>query len=194
MTDAGRVMGLDVARALAGRFVGLIAPYAERILVVGSIRRGREQVHDVDLLAIPKFEKKKDWFGGLVEVNLLTTEVDRLIEAKVVEARKKKNGTTMVGKGVAFLEFEGYPVDLYYASEETWFGLMQIRTGSAAFNQSIASKALHDGRRLHADGYGVSDETGRRLDDGKSEESIFAALRMRYYRPDEREILSGEKP
>lgn len=189
MTDHEKELGLEQAKEVAGRFVGLLAPYIEKALVVGSIRRGRSVVHDVDLLVVPKYATNADWFGGRMEVNLTAQAVDKFLVTHIFEARKKKDGTTMVGKGVAFLEFEGVPVDIYYADDSTWYGLMLIRTGSAAHNQSLATKALHQGKRLHADGTGVWDAEGKtRYDDGKSEEGIFAALGLAYRRPDEREI------
>lgn len=190
MTDAGRSMTLEYAKAYAGRFVALIAPYAERVLVVGSIRRARPEVHDVDVLAIPRLAKKEDWFGGKFEQNLLVDEVDRLIATHRVSARKKKDGTTMVGNGVAFLDFDGWPVDLYYATEKTWVGLMLVRTGSAGHNQQMAGYALHQGKRFRADGTGIwNAELTKRLDDGETEESIFKALGIPYRRPEEREVV-----
>jgi len=81
----------------------------------------------------------------------------------------------MVGEAVAFLKFEGVPVDVYYASIRTWWGLVQMRTGSAAFNARLATYAINLGMRYHADGNGVT-KNGVRIDDGMSETSIFKAL------------------
>lgn len=190
MTDAGVEFNLDDAKAAAGGFVKHIAPFMEKGLVCGSIRRKRPRVHDVDVVAMPKVAKKGDWFGGEYEENLLVSAVDRLIAERVLTPRRKKDGTTMVGKGVAFVEFEGMPVDLYYcASEELWWGLVLVRTGSASHNQSLANMALHQGKRFRADGQGVWDGgLTKRLDDAKSEESIFAALGLRYRPPEAREV------
>lgn len=136
--------------------------------------------------------EKQGWFGP-ERKNVLEQRIQELILGGKITPRVRKDGRTMVGHGVAFVEFEGFPVDVYYAREETWIGIVQVRTGSAAFNQHLATRALRMGLRLHADGMGITDaDNARRLDNGETEKSIFDALEMRYYTPEEREIPLSE--
>ncbi len=56
---------LEEAKAIALRVCERIAPACERVEVAGSIRRGKPQVGDIELVVIPRFETKTvdDMFG-----------------------------------------------------------------------------------------------------------------------------------
>ncbi len=178
-------MDLADAQLLAGRFVALIAPQTEKVLIVGSIRRKRPTVNDVDVAVMSREEP--DLFG--FPRPTLHRRIRDLIHEGAVKARVKKDGKTMVGEDIACIEFEGFPVDVYYAKPHTWWGLVQVRTGSAEFNRMLATRALDRHMRYHGDGTGIwSGDELRRIDDGASEQSIFQALDLRYYEPEEREV------
>jgi DNA polymerase/3'-5' exonuclease PolX len=183
-------MLLSDAESCASTFQRLVENACERLMICGSIRRRRPEVGDIDIVAIPKFEKrmKETGFGFTVgeTVNLLRERVDRMLSEGLSSRRIKKDGTSMIGESVAFMVFQGVPLDLYYATRETWWGLVQMRTGSAAFNAQLASTAIKLGLRYHADGKGVTEKAGKRLDDGQSEESIFKVLGFAYIPPEER--------
>ena len=185
-------MDLVDAQALAGRFVELIAPYCEKVLIVGSIRRKRPQVHDVDIVAISKVkvQTKADWFTtSSIHIPTLDARINDLITDGTVKVRVKKDGTVMVGEKVAMVEFEGFPVDIYYGDWGTWGGLVLIRTGSVEHNIILTTKAKDRGWKLHADGTGVwnARDGGVRMDDG-TEAGIFKALEVPYREPWERDV------
>jgi DNA polymerase (family 10) len=79
-----------------------------------------------------------------------------------------------------------YPVDIYFADENTWATLLLIRTGSAANNIRLCSKAKNMGWHLHADGAGLFNQFGKRMA-GDTEASIYEALGLPYQTPAERE-------
>lgn len=185
-------MELDSARAIAGRFVELIAPKCEQVLIVGSIRRKRPEVGDIDIVAIPRtaYDVEESWFTSeRREVNLLAERLNELVREGAIKPRVKKDGKTMVGERVAMLEYEGFPVDIYYATTETWGGLVLVRTGSVEHNIVLTRRAIEKGWKLHADGTGVWDARvgGKRVDDG-SEPGIFAVLDLPYRKPEDREV------
>src|SRR5712691_4090084 len=121
---------LEEARSIAKFLTGpMLANFSERMMIVGSIRREREYVHDIDLVAIPKFEMRETWFAPK-SANVLHERVLELIHGGTFLPRVRKDGKTMVGEGVAFVSYEGMPLDIYYATPETWGGLVLIRTGS----------------------------------------------------------------
>lgn len=189
MTETNLGRPLEEASGIAQRFLELVEPNSERIIVAGSIRRKRPWPRDIDIVAIPKFgEVEKDaWFAPIkVKTSLLQARVDELIEKGVVKRRVKSDGKTMVGDLVAFIEFEAMPLDVYYSTEETWWGLVQMRTGSARFNRMLATRALRMGLKYHGDGHGVT-RKGVRIDDGSSEDNIFKALDLKYLRPEDRD-------
>ena len=49
-------MRLEEAQKIAQRVCLLLRPYCTRMLTVGSIRRGKPLVHDIDIVLIPRSE------------------------------------------------------------------------------------------------------------------------------------------
>ena len=47
------VMELERAQEMAEAVVWQLSPYCQRLVVAGSIRRGKPQVNDIDLVLIP---------------------------------------------------------------------------------------------------------------------------------------------
>jgi len=182
-------------RGLAERFIYMIEGRADRTMICGSIRRQKPEPKDIDIVAIPRYEKvsRETAFGFSMTAteNLLKTGVDQMIVEGLAKPRIKIDGTTMVGDAVAFLEFEGVALDIYYATPETWWGLVQMRTGSAQFNARLATYALNLGLRYHGDGKGITKTDGHggdiRIDDGLSEESIMKAVGINYVPPEKRD-------
>lgn len=82
MAEVARRMALRVARNDAASFMAAVGPWCERIAVVGSVRRGRAEVADVEYVVIPKVEEVPGpgLFGETVTRNLLWAGLDRLVE------------------------------------------------------------------------------------------------------------------
>jgi DNA polymerase/3'-5' exonuclease PolX len=57
-------MPLAQAQAVAEELVGLLGLWCERLEVAGSIRRGKAEVGDIELLAVPRQATALDLFGG----------------------------------------------------------------------------------------------------------------------------------
>jgi DNA polymerase/3'-5' exonuclease PolX len=176
--------------AIADQFVELIKDSVDRVQICGSIRRRRPMPKDIDIVAIPKISAvaAPTAFGFTIRAmeNFLHSKIDRMISEDLLKPRVKSDGTTMIGNAVAFVTFQGVALDVYYASEQTFSGLVLMRTGSANHNTMLATLALKQGKKFHADGLGVTQD-GKRLDDGQSEESIFRALEMPNIPPEQRD-------
>jgi DNA polymerase/3'-5' exonuclease PolX len=155
----------ESALPTAKKLVKTLEQYCDRIEIAGSLRRRRPWVHDIDIVLIPTGDKYWEL------LNLLM----------------KLGGGAMGASGNKILRFlyGRFPVDIYIATEETWFTLLLIRTGSAEHNRMMCSRAKDYGWTLRADGSGLVDGAGE-LIAGESEESIFKALRLKYKQPWER--------
>lgn len=90
------------------------------------------------------------------------------------------------GRKMDRLEYRGIPVDLYFATQDTWATLLLIRTGSANHNRNIATLAKRRGWHLYADGKELFDGQDNRIA-GESEESFFKALGIPYLEPAKRD-------
>lgn len=158
------------AKDRAKEFCDWIQSYCSKFMVVGSIRRQRPEVNDVDIVAIPNL-------GGAVSI-LEWAKSPRGADAGV---RLLKVGKT----GMQFI-FQGVQVDLYLATPETWWTLVIIRTGSASHNVKMCIEAKNKGWVLHVDGRGLYDGHNRRIE-FNSEEEFFEKLGLPYKFPEERE-------
>lgn len=161
-------IALERAQKIAEAVVKRLSPYCKKaadgkvyIEVVGSIRRRRPWVNDIDLVLIPT-----DLWG-------LHHEIMGLGQVK------------LSGNKIIRVELGNTKVDIYVASEETWATLLLIRTGSTANNIRLCSRAKERGWHLHADGSGLFNDKGERVA-GDTEISIYNALGLRYREPWER--------
>ena len=164
-------MKLEDACALADRIVHCIEHLCDKIQVVGSIRRKRADVHDVDIVLIPQA-----WMWNTI-IQCLKTNM----QAHVVKA----------GQELATLEVpigatnETIRVDIYKASPETWGVLLLIRTGSKEHNVMMCSRTRSLGMMLSAAKGVIKDG---KIIASKTEQEIFEALNMEFVAPEKREV------
>jgi DNA polymerase (family 10) len=161
IVDSIRKLKLTDGQELAKKIVRLLTPLCERIEVAGSIRRRKAEVHDIDLVLIPK---------PLIDVVGI---LQRSMKAVVI-----KRGSRIVN-----LKINGVGVDLNFASKENFAPILLFRTGSEAHNEKLARKAKRLVLKFSV--YGVFKD-GKRIDDN-TEEGIFSVLGESYSTPEERD-------
>jgi DNA polymerase/3'-5' exonuclease PolX len=123
-------MKLLEGKRIATEFVDRIKNQCHQIEIVGSIRRGRPEINDIDIVAIPK--NHRTFLCGL---------------------RAEVRGDKIIR-----FNFQGAKIDLYLATGETFEVLRLIRTGSAAHNIKLASIAKRKGWELKFDKGLVTDK------------------------------------
>jgi DNA polymerase (family 10) len=171
--SAGRFR-IDAAEEEALRIVDYLIKYEgiERVTPAGSLRRGRETVGDLDLLAT----------GPACEAEHTAAAVE------YVAAHPGIRG--MIAKGenkVSFYVEQGLQVDVRLLPSDSYGAALQYFTGSKAHNVALRQRALKMG-------YTLSEWALARLDDGRTvaaatEEEIYAALGMDWIPPEMRECL-----
>ena len=145
-------------------------PGLTRVVPAGSLRRGRETVGDLDILAT----------GPGCAEDLVSTAVEHTAAWPLAG--------TLLAKGankVSFRMRSGLQVDVRLLPEGSFGAALQYFTGSKMHNVSVRQRAL---RR----GYTLSEYALARLDDGSfvagaSEEEIYAALGLHWIPPELRE-------
>ena len=166
LADAARVLD-DVLAAL--RASGTM----ERVEAAGSFRRMRENVGDLDLLAVAE-----DRTGA----SAAFTRLPGVIE--VIAA-----GETKATILLAFHDYEGarrtIQVDLRILDADSWGAGLQYFTGSKDHNIRLRTMAERRGLKLNE--YGVFRDEARVA--GKTEESVYAALDLAWIPPEMREDL-----
>jgi DNA polymerase (family X) len=169
LLDAAEIQAEKIAEHLRA------FPGVEKVTPAGSLRRGRETVGDLDILVTGKaccddVEREK-----LIE-HLI--KVPALME---VIARGENK--------VSFRLRGGMQVDVRFLAPESFGAAMQYFTGSKAHNVALRQRALKMG-------YTLSEYSLARLEDekvvaAKTEEEIYAKLKLAYIPPELREN-SGE--
>jgi DNA polymerase (family 10) len=171
---AGRFL-LDTAETQAEKISEHLRGYpgVEKVTPAGSLRRGRETVGDLDILVTGKA-------CGDDEAR------QRLIDHIV----KLPGLMDMIARGenkVSFRLRGGMQVDVRLLAPESFGAAMQYFTGSKAHNVALRQRALKMG-------YTLSEYSLARLDNektvaGRTEEEIYAKLKLDYVPPELRENL-----
>jgi len=171
--SAGRFR-IDVAAEEAQRMVDYLLKFKgiEKVTPAGSLRRGRETVGDLDLLAT----------GPAC--------VPERTQAAVEYVAAYPGIHDMIAKGenkVSFNLDQGLQVDVRLLPTACYGAALQYFTGSKAHNVSLRQRALKMG-------FTLSEWALARLDDGSTvaaatEEQIYMALGMEWMPPEMRENL-----
>jgi len=77
--SSGVRVPLADARVIAESLMAALGPGCERIEIAGSIRRGRPDVGDIELVAIPRIEQIRDGFFDLAALDRPVGEVNVLV-------------------------------------------------------------------------------------------------------------------
>ncbi len=116
-TSTPRLFPNKQAWDVANRLVTEVLPFCNSVEVCGGLRRGKDEVHDVDMVVFPH-----DPFGLSC----------RLGSEHPVEISPHKYA----------LKIDEIPVELWVAYDESQFEVLKlVRTGSHGFNINLAMKA-----------------------------------------------------
>lgn len=132
MTDKHRIAH-DKALKLAIEACTLIGDVTERIAIAGSIRRGKAQVGDIEIVCQPRFEGK---------VSLLAGRLNILLLKQTLAERKNKNGHRIAwGARYVAAWFEGVALDVFIVQpDRQWGPTMVIRTGPGDANAALVTE------------------------------------------------------
>ena len=171
---AGRFL-LDSAEAQALKITEHLREYpgVEKITPAGSLRRGRETVGDLDILVTGQ------------------ACCDDAAREKLIDHIIKLPGLMeIIARGenkVSFRMRGGMQVDVRFLAPESYGSAMQYFTGSKAHNVTLRQRALKMGFTLSE--YSLATLEGEKVVAGKTEEEIYARLKLDYIPPELRENL-----
>lgn len=191
------------AKATAGLAVELrdaLAPHCERIEIAGSVRRGKPDPHDIELVAIPRVEvtaAERDMFA---DTEITHAEFNHLDDALAhwkaygeIADRRDKNGRPAWGQRFKRCLYDGVALDIFSVLPPAQFGVIfAIRTGPADFSREIVTSRLQGG--YMPVGMQVQDGAlwvsggGRALVPTPEEEDFFGALELPVWEPRERSV------
>ena len=170
---AGRFR-IDVAEQEGARLVAYLSGFdgIDRVTPAGSLRRGRETVGDLDLLAT----------GPACDPGSTEAAVEHVAAYAGIR--------DIIAKGenkISFNTHEGLQVDVRLLPAASYGAALQYFTGSKAHNVALRQRALKMG-------FTLSEWSLARLDDesvvaAATEEEIYSALDLKWIPPEMRENL-----
>ena len=134
-------------------------PHFTKAVVAGSIRRGMDEIGDIDIALIPK-DTLKDNIEDIMKLS------------------------TKIGKKQIFGTFKGRPINLFLTDKQGWGAQLMAATGPARYN--IRKRFLVKRQGLKLSPYGLFDANGEYLA-GKTEKDIYDYLGWANKTPAERE-------
>jgi DNA polymerase (family 10) len=171
---AGRFL-LDVGEREAQKIIDHLHdfPGVEKITPAGSLRRGRETVGDLDMLVTGKACCDPATLEKLIE------HVIKLPGLMEIIARGENK--------VSFRLRSGMQVDVRLLPPDSFGAAMQYFTGSKAHNVALRQRALKMGYTLSE--YSLAELDTEKPVAGRTEEEIYAKLKLDYIPPELRENL-----
>jgi DNA polymerase (family 10) len=156
----GRI-GLDEALIISEKVIAALRGHALKIEAAGSLRRRKETIGDIDILAAS------------------TTP------GPLFDTFKSLGNVLAAGDTKASIDLDGVQVDLRVIDIGSWGAAMLYFTGSKDFNIWLRNRALSRGWTLNE--YELKEEvTGKHIA-GKTEEEVFSSLDLPYIIPEMRE-------
>ena len=163
---AGRY-GIAQASAVAADIIGYLKGLTpiDNIQAAGSLRRGRETIGDIDILAV------QEEGSEIMDIFISYPDVDRVLA----------NGPT---KSSIVLK-SGIQVDLRVVEEESFGAALQYFTGSKAHNVALRDRAKRMGLKVSE--YGVFREDNHEKIAGDNEVDVYRAVDLEWMPPELRE-------
>ena len=172
---SGRIQ-LNVADEEAqklGAFILKASPAVEAVTPAGSLRRGRETVGDVDLLVTmrPGHDKQED-------VDAVSAHILKYPDIEETLAHGENKVSVRLSNGLQ--------VDVRLLEKKSFGAALMYFTGSKAHNVALRGRALNMGWTLNE--YALTTVKGGRFVAGRTEEEIYAKLKLPYIEPELREM------
>lgn len=132
-------MNLTEATQIADDVIGLLEPVCTRIVVAGSIRRGKpDGIHDIEIVCIPLLGQGGDLLA-LSDTNLLNERIEEMLAERTFHLHKDESGKTCNGDKHKKLNYGDALIDLYTAEPGNWGNILAIRTGNADFSHALVT-------------------------------------------------------
>lgn len=161
-------MKLEEAIRLSKEIMEEVAPNCQLIEVVGSVRRKKPEVHDLDFIVL------RNKFG-------------QFLGASTEETIRRLGKIMKSGDKIIQIDYKGAQADFYICNTRQEYSVLKlIRTGSAKHNILLCSLAKDKGLQLKADGTGLINPSTKEVIAWK-EEDILINLLGKYKEPEMRE-------
>jgi DNA polymerase (family 10) len=140
-------------------------PHVKKISIAGSLRRMKETIGDIDILAVSdNADEIMDYFVNYQDV-------------KEVLAKGKTKSSVVLD--------DGLQVDLRVVEEKSYGAALQYFTGSKSHNIKLRTIAIKKSLKINE--YGVFEKDSDKYIAGRTEEEVYSSLGLPYIEPELRE-------
>jgi len=181
---------------IAAHLAAALGPYCWRIEVAGSIRRGKPNPKDIELVCVPKIESfpiplsgQSNLFDGLPETyqerNLLDNCLAVMKASGEMKDRKGIDSKGAWGPKYKRAVWEGVAVDIFSVlAPAQWGVIFALRTGPGDFNTLLVTSRLRGGAMpLDMRVAGGVLHHGGTVVDTPEEEDFFTAIGLSCWPP-----------
>lgn len=170
-------MELEKAKKIAEQLKEKLSLHCEKCEIAGSIRRGKENVKDIEIVCIPKMARPgKRSNGWCMEVYQL---------GKIMKGTKTKSLNN--AKYIQINLPQGIKLDLFVAEPGNWGMQFMIRTGCAEFSKSMLVQFNKMNFKCE-NAYPIDQSNGDKLE-FETEEEVFEFLGIEYIEPRDRVVF-----
>lgn len=181
-------MELKTARALAEGLVAELREACEQIEIAGSIRRDKDPVKDIEIVARPKPRGRPEFGRPLQMLDPLEARLEQLVKAeKLMPAGK--NGPRLKTFLVPAPGGGAIQLDLFIVRPPaTWGVILALRTGPSEFSKWLVTKVDQGGAcPMHMTVTDGALWCRGEVIPTNTEEAFFGALGERWRPPDRRQ-------
>jgi len=178
------VMKREKALAAANDVMDRLAPAVDRIRVAGSVRRGLDEVKDVELVYVPRLVAAQRTLFEMGMVPATEAKIYELMQLGVLRLDQQvlRNGPKY--KRVIHVA-SGVVVELFLATPDNWGLILALRTGPAEFMKVLVSHEWQGGVMP----VGMKMQGGYLWRDGQrlstpTEESFFQEMGLQMWQPE----------
>jgi DNA polymerase/3'-5' exonuclease PolX len=196
IVSAGPRIPRSEAKTLALELVDLLRDACVRIEIAGSIRRGRAEVGDLDIVAIPHLHTRlaEDLFGQVVvdgpPQSALHDRCQALVADGTLGVPLNDHGHPKTwGPQLKRAIWRDLPVDILSTTWEQWGVALLLKTGPWEFSKRLVTSRTEGGACPRELVFRESRVRRRDTSDPletPDEESVFAALGLEYVPPERR--------
>lgn len=131
-------MEYQKALEIANKWVSELAPFCEKIQIAGSIRRGKPEVKDIEIVCQPKNEPVIDMFGNeIAQFSALESYLSQVQNVRFVKNGEKYKQIRLP---------EGINLDLFIVTPPAQYGvILAIRTGPAEYSHWLVTPKRQGG-------------------------------------------------
>lgn len=192
---------LKTVRPVAEKLVAALAPYCEQIAVAGSIRRGKAEVGDIEIVAIPKTEitgGQMSLFGAPEQgarVNLLAAQLENMVfQGRLTRDPARAGIDTTPAWGERYKKLfvplsarlGWMQLDLFLATPENWGAILAIRTGPNVWNKALMAY-INGHTPYKQDGGALVRKSDGKPVPTRTERAYFDVLRLPFVEPSMRD-------